>query len=57
MTGDCQRSDILDKVRATLNLQEAKVILLMREYPYQTITIVIENGKVVNKKQTKSFED
>lgn len=47
---------IIEKV-GTLNSQEAKVVLLMREHPYQTIIVIMENGKVVSKKQTKSIED
>ncbi len=52
---DCKA--LLEKVRQTLSIQEAKVIILMREFPYQVITVVMENGKVVNKKQTKNIED
>jgi len=48
---------ILEQVRATLQSQEAKVIMLMRELKYQTITVVMENGKVVHKKQLKTIED
>lgn len=40
-----------------LTPQEAKVIALMRELPYQTITIKIEAGKVVHKEQIKSIKD
>ena len=49
--------ECLEQIRQTLNLQEAKVIMLMRECPYQTITVVMENGKVVHKKQLKPIED
>jgi hypothetical protein len=48
---------VIEKVKETLNLQEAKVVLLMRESLYQTITVVMENGKVVHKKQLKPIED
>jgi len=47
----------LEKIRQTLNLQEAKVIILMRELPYQTITVVMENEKVVHKKQLRTIEE
>jgi len=47
----------LEKIRQTLNLQEAKVIILMRELPYQTITVVMENRKVVHKKQLRTIEE
>jgi len=49
--------ECLEQIKQTLNLQEAKVIMLMRECPYQTITVVMENGKVVHKKQLKPIED
>ena len=48
---------IIDTVKQTLSEQEARVVRLMREHPYQTIVVVMENAKVVNKKQTKSIED
>ena len=48
---------LLEQVKQSLNLQEAKVIILMRECSYQTITVVMENGKVVHKKQLKPIED
>ena len=47
----------LEKIRQTLNLQEARVIILMRELPYQTITVVMENEKVVHKKQLRTIEE
>jgi hypothetical protein len=50
-------TESLEHIKQTLNLQEAKVIMLMRECPYQTITVVMENGKVVHKKQLKPIED
>ena len=48
---------LIENVKQALNIQEAKVIILMRECPYQTITVVMENGKVVHKKQLKPIED
>jgi len=50
-------TESLEHIKQTLNLQEAKVIMLMRECPYQTITVIMENGKVVHKKQLKPIED
>jgi len=47
----------IEQIRQTLTMQEVKVIMLMRECPYQTITVVMENGKVVHKKQLKPIED
>ena len=49
--------EVLRKVKDTLSMQEAKVILLMRELEYQTLTVVMEKGKVVHKKQLKTFKD
>lgn len=46
-----------ERIRQTLTSQEAKVIMLMRELEYQTLTIVMEKGKVVHKKQLKTIED
>jgi hypothetical protein len=48
---------LVEKVKQTLNLQEAKVILVMRELPYQTITIKMEAGRVIHKEQVKSIKD
>lgn len=48
---------LIEKIKETLNLQEAKVIMVMRELPYQTITIKIEEGKVIHKEQVKSIKD
>jgi hypothetical protein len=48
---------LIEKVKETLDLQEAKVIMVMRELPYQTITIKIEEGKVIHKEQVKSIKD
>ena len=50
---DC---NLLEKI-GTLSVQEAKVIILMRDQPYQTITIKMENGKVIHKEQMKSIKD
>jgi hypothetical protein len=47
----------LEYIKQTLNLQEAKVIILMREHPYQTITVIMENGKVVHKERKESIKD
>ena len=52
---DCK--SLLEKIRQTLSVQEAKVIILMRDQPYQTITIKMENGKVIHKEQMKSIKD
>jgi len=49
--------ELIEKVKGTLNLQEAKVVLVMRELPYQTITIKMEEGKVIHKEQVKSIKD
>ncbi|MCJ7669543.1 MAG: hypothetical protein MUO61_03380 [Dehalococcoidia bacterium] len=48
---------LIEKVKETLSLQEAKVIIVMRELPYQTITIKMEEGKVIHKEQVKSIKD
>ena len=50
-------TESLEHIKQTLNLQEAKVIILMRECLYQTITVVMENGKVVHKERKESFKD
>ena len=50
---DC---NLLEKI-GTLSMQEARVIILMRDQPYQTITIKMENGKVIHKEQMKSIKD
>jgi len=52
---DCK--SLLEKIKQTLSVQEAKVIILMRDQPYQTITIKMENGKVIHKEQMKSIKD
>ena len=49
--------NLLEKVRQNLDMQEAKVILLMRERLYQTIIIRMENGKVVHKERRESIKD
>lgn len=46
-----------EKIRQTLTPQEAKVIMLMRDLPYQTLIIHIEANKVVHKEQRKSIKD
>ena len=46
-----------EKVRQTLKPQEAKVIMLMRDVPYGTIEITMENGKVVHKRRIESIKD
>lgn len=48
---------LLEKVRQTLSIQEARVIILMRDLPYQTITIKMENGKVIHKERIESIKD
>jgi len=48
---------LLGQVKQSLNLQEAKVIMLMRERRYQTITVIMENGKVVHKERKESIKD
>jgi hypothetical protein len=54
---ECNLTREEEQVRRTLNSQEAKVILLMREMAYQTITVKIENGKVIHKEQHRSIKD
>ena len=54
---ECDERGVLEKVRQTLNIQEAKVITLMRDLPYQTITIKMENGKVIHKERIESIKD
>lgn len=49
--------ETLEHIRQTLKPQEAKVIMLMREKPYQTVIVKMENGKVVHKERTESFKD
>ena len=48
---------LIEKIRQTLNIQEARVIILMRDLPYQTITIKMENGKVIHKERIQSIKD
>ena len=50
-------SPVEEQIRQTLTSQEAKVILLMRENPYQKIIVHIEAGKIVHKEQVKSIKD
>ena len=47
----------IEQIKKTLSNQEAKVIINIREYPYQTIIIKVENGKIVHKEQRKSIQD
>jgi len=47
----------LEKIRQTLNLQEAKVIILMREKSHQVITVYMENSKVVHKQRKENIKD
>ena len=47
----------IEKVRQTLKPQEAKVIMLMRDVPYGTIEIIMEDGKVVHKRRIESVKD
>ena len=47
----------LEQVRQTLTVPEARVILLMRENPYQKVIVHIEAGKIVHKEQVKSIRD
>ena len=49
-------SDI-DHIKQTLNTQEGKVIMDMRKYPYQTLKIIMENGKVVHKERIEPIKD
>ena len=48
---------LIESIRQTLNIQEARVIMLMRDLPYQTITIKMENGKVIHKERIESIKD
>ena len=48
---------LIEKIRQTLNMQEARVIMLMRELPYQTIIIKMEDGKVIHKERHESIKD
>ena len=48
---------IIDTVKQTLSEQEARVVRLMSELPYQRIVIHMENGKVVHKEQNRSIKD
>jgi len=48
---------LIEKVRQTLNLQEAKVIMVMREKPYQIVTVYMENNKVVHKDRKENIKD
>jgi hypothetical protein len=48
---------LIERVKQTLTMQEAKVIILMRDLPYQTITIKMENGKVIHKERIESIKD
>jgi len=48
---------LIEKIRDSLNLQEAQVILRMREMPYQIITVYMEAGKVVHKERKENIKD
>jgi len=48
---------LIEQIRQTLNLQEAQVVLRMRERPYQTIIIRMEANKVVHKERRESIKD
>ena len=50
-------STLLEKVKQTLTLQEAKVIMLMRDVPYGTIEVIMEDEKVVHKRRIESVKD
>ena len=47
----------VEQVRRSLTMQEARVILLMREKPFQTLTIIMENGKVVHMERKEPIKD
>jgi hypothetical protein len=48
---------ILEQVRATLKPQEAKVIMEMRKMSFQTLTIIMEHGKVIHKERKEPIKD
>ena len=45
-----------ERIRQTLISQEAEVIMLMRERPYQTIIVKMENKKVIHMEQRRSIK-
>lgn len=47
----------LERVRQTLKIQEARVVKLMREVPYGTLIVKMENGKVIHKERHESIKD
>jgi hypothetical protein len=47
---------IIEKV-GELTYQEAKVVLLMRERPFQTLTVIMEHGKVIHKERKEPIKD
>ena len=57
MVATLDEREVLRNVRQTLSMQEAKVILLMREFPFQEVTVKMENGKVLYKKQSRIRKD
>ena len=48
---------IIEAVKETLSEQEAKVVLRIRERPFQTLTIIMEDGKVVHKERKEPIKD
>jgi len=46
-----------ERIRQTLTSQEAKVIMLMRDLPYQTIIVKMEHRKVIHKERIESIKD
>ena len=57
MAGPTVSETAVEQVRRSLTMQEARVILLMREKPFQTLTIIMENGKVVHMERKEPIKD
>ena len=49
--------NIIEQVRATLQPEEARAIITMREVNFGKVIIFKENGKIVRKEKTESIKD
>jgi hypothetical protein len=47
----------LERIRRTLQPDEARAIITMREVFYGKVIIYKENGKIVHKEKTESIKD
>jgi len=48
---------LLEKVRQTLNIQEAKVIILIRQVYFGKVIIYKEGDKIVRQEKTEIIKD